>query len=116
MIVGLAPGADFSYIFSGENSAENFPQKMSGKIKIVLGKSFEKSFPKQIPRNFPRKITFLGKNVRKSAPGMKWKFLSVAAIIKSVYDPECLQSPALVKAPESGLPDGFFANQKSRFG
>jgi hypothetical protein len=36
------PGADFSYIFSMENSAENFPQKMLGKIAIFRGKSSEK--------------------------------------------------------------------------
>jgi hypothetical protein len=42
-----------------------FPQKMSGKIAIFRGNSFEKSFFQQIPRNFPRKITFRGKNVRK---------------------------------------------------
>jgi hypothetical protein len=45
-----------------------FPQKMSGKIKIFLGKSFEKSFPQQIPQNFPRKITFRGKKCTKNRP------------------------------------------------
>jgi hypothetical protein len=68
-VVGLAPGADFSCIFSGENfdensgknfwenSAENFPRKNVGKNKIGIfrGKSFEKSFFQEIPLNFPRK-------------------------------------------------------------
>jgi hypothetical protein len=65
-------GADFSYIFSGENSAENFaenfPQKMLGKNGIFRGKSFEKSFFQEIPRNFPQKVIFRGKNVRKIGP------------------------------------------------
>jgi hypothetical protein len=43
-VVVLAPGADFSYIFSGENfgenSAENFPQKMLGKNGIFPWKKF----------------------------------------------------------------------------
>jgi hypothetical protein len=71
-VVGLAPGADFSYIFSGEifreNSAENFPPKNIEKNGIFSGKSFEKSFFQEIPRNFLRKVIFRGKNVRKIGP------------------------------------------------
>jgi hypothetical protein len=63
----LAPGANFSYIFSGENfrenSAENFPPKNVGKNGIFRRKSFEKLFFQEIPRNFPRK-----KNYDKLAP------------------------------------------------
>jgi hypothetical protein len=52
------PGADFQYIFSGENSgenfrensAENFPPTMLGKNGIFHGKSFEKLFFQEIPR------------------------------------------------------------------
>jgi hypothetical protein len=55
-------GPIFRTFFSGENfgenSAENFPPKMLGKIAIFRGKSFEKSFFQQIPRNFPRKNHF----------------------------------------------------------
>jgi hypothetical protein len=43
-VVELAPGAYFSYIFSGENfgenSAENFPPKNVGKNGIFRGKKF----------------------------------------------------------------------------
>jgi hypothetical protein len=46
----LTPGADFSYIFSGENfgenSAENFPPKNVGEME----------FFQKIPQNFPRKF------------------------------------------------------------
>jgi hypothetical protein len=42
--LGLAPGANFSYIFSGENfgenSAENFPPKMLGKMEFSAEKRF----------------------------------------------------------------------------
>jgi hypothetical protein len=65
-------GPIFCTFFSGENfwenSAENFPQKMLGKIVIFRGKSFEKSFFQEIPRNFPRKITFRGKKCTKNRP------------------------------------------------
>jgi hypothetical protein len=61
-------GADFSYIFSGENfgenSAENFPPKMLGKNGIFRGKSFEKSFFQEIPR----KVIFRGKKCTKNRP------------------------------------------------
>jgi hypothetical protein len=67
------PGADFSYILSGENfgenSAENFPPKMLGKkIEFSTGKFFEKSFFQEIPRNFPWKVIFRGKNCTKNWP------------------------------------------------
>jgi hypothetical protein len=53
---------DFPYIFSGENygenSAEVFSLKMSGKIGIFQGKSLEKLFPREIPRKIKQKINF----------------------------------------------------------
>jgi hypothetical protein len=55
----------FVHFFQGKFRGKFFPKKMSGKIAIFRGKSFEKSFFQQIPRNFPRKITFRGKSVRK---------------------------------------------------
>jgi hypothetical protein len=69
-------GADFSYIFSGENfgenSAENCPPKMLGKNGIFRGKSFEKIFFfREIPRNLPRKNTFRGKKCMKNRPLVK---------------------------------------------
>jgi hypothetical protein len=61
------PGADFPYIFSGENfrenSAENFPPTMLGKNGIFHGKSFEKLFSKKF------RGIFHGKMYEKSAPG-----------------------------------------------
>jgi hypothetical protein len=67
------PGANFSYIFSGENfgenSAENFTPKMLGKNWIFFGKIFEKSFFQEIPRNFLRKVIFPRKKMyEKLAP------------------------------------------------
>jgi hypothetical protein len=73
-VVVLAPGADFSYIFYGENfgenSAENFPpqKKVGKKMEFFRGKSFEKSFFQEIPWNFPQKITFRGKKCMKNQP------------------------------------------------
>jgi hypothetical protein len=61
-------GPIFRTFFSGEFCAKNFPPKMSGKINIFLGKSFEKLFPQQITQNFLRKITSRRKNVRKIGP------------------------------------------------
>jgi hypothetical protein len=56
----FSSGADFSYIFSGENfgenSPENFPPKNVGKkMEFSAEKSFEKSFFQVIQWNFPRK-------------------------------------------------------------
>jgi hypothetical protein len=64
--VRVTPGADFSYIFSGENfgensrenfgenSAENFPPKNGGKkCNFLLKKSWKIVF-QEILRNFPR--------------------------------------------------------------
>jgi hypothetical protein len=71
-----SPGADFSYIFSGENlgenSAENFPPKNVGKNGIFRGKNFENSFFQEIPWNFLRKVIFRGKNVIKIGPWSPW--------------------------------------------
>jgi hypothetical protein len=55
----------------GENSAENFPQKMLGKNGIFRGKSFEKSFFQEISAesDFPRK-----KMYEKSAPDVYFSF------------------------------------------
>jgi hypothetical protein len=65
-------GADFSYIFSGENfggnSAENFPPKMLGKNGIFGGKSFEKLFFQEIPQNFRPKVIFRRKKCTKNWP------------------------------------------------
>jgi hypothetical protein len=65
-------GSIFRTFFSGENfgenSAENFPQKMLGKNGIFRGKSFEKSFFQEIPLNFPRKVIFRGKKCTKNWP------------------------------------------------
>jgi hypothetical protein len=66
--LGLIFRTFFSGENFGENSAENFPQKMLGKNAIFRGKSLEKLFFQEIPQNFPRKITFRGKNVRKIGP------------------------------------------------
>jgi hypothetical protein len=60
------PGADFSYIFYGENFGEN-PPKNVGKNGIFHGKSFEKLFFQEIPWIFPRK-----KMYEKSADQPRW--------------------------------------------
>jgi hypothetical protein len=39
----------------GENSAENFPQKMLGKREFSAEKVLKNSYFQEIPRNFPRK-------------------------------------------------------------
>jgi hypothetical protein len=73
-VLANSSGADFSYIFSGENSAENFaenfPPKMLGKKRIFRGKSFEKSFFHEIPRKIRRKVIFRGKKCTKNRPLM----------------------------------------------
>jgi hypothetical protein len=64
----LTHGADFLHIFSGENSAENFPPKNVGKNWNFPRKKFLKIvFPRNSAENhFPRK-----KMYEKSAPGKK---------------------------------------------
>jgi hypothetical protein len=61
-------GSPVFMVTRGRFFAKNFPPKMSGKINIFLGKSFEKLFPQQITQNFLRKITSRRKNVRKIGP------------------------------------------------
>jgi hypothetical protein len=61
----LGPGADFSYIFSGENAAENFPPKMLGKNEFSAEKVLKNRFSKKFRGIFLRKVIFRGKNVQK---------------------------------------------------
>jgi hypothetical protein len=75
------PIADFSYIFSRENSEEiphthTHTHKMSGKIKIFL----EKNLKHCLPNKFHAKNTFRGKKMyKKIAPDCKAEAVSPQA-------------------------------------
>jgi hypothetical protein len=90
-ITTVASGAIFSGENFGENSAEIFPLKMSGKIGIFRGKSFKKLFPQEIMRKNPWKITFRGKKCTKNRPLGSMLRSSVFSTIFTNFVPLLLQ-------------------------
>jgi hypothetical protein len=107
----LTPGADFSYIFSGEKPAENFPPKVLGRIGIFREKSFEKNVLAThstvvSAENFFEKKTFFcntfheifrGKNVRKNWPLQDGKICIRCEIKKSdcMFSEDCSDAKEL---------------------